>query len=135
MNAAATDHAALLRKLIDVIWNQRRIDRMREVFAEDAVMHYGGRDLVGVDTIREEMIGPFQAAFPDMVRTIDDMVVEGDRGVLRFTASGPHAAAYLGREATGRTLTYEVISLFRLRDGRIAEVWAQSDFATRFAAL
>ena len=135
MSDSTAAHAATLHKLIDVVWNQRALERMPEVFAEDAVMHYAGRDTSGRAAIRDRVIAPFQAAFPDMVRRIDDMVLDGRNAALRFTATGTHAGDFDGRAATGATLSYEVIALFRMEGERIAEVWAHSDFAARFAAL
>ena len=135
MHADTHPHVEILHRLIEEIWNQRRIERMASIFDEAVVMHYAGRDLHGLAALRDELIVPFQAAFPDMVRRIDDLLVDGDRAALRFSASGVHAGTFAGRAASHRRLAFEVIALFRLRGGRIAEVWAHSDFAARFDAL
>jgi len=135
MSTITDTHAATMHKLIDVVWNQRRLDRMAEVFDERVLMHYGGEDLTGIDQIRERLIAPFQAAFPDMQRTIEALVMDGHSVAMRFTASGIHAGDFGGKPATHAMLDYGVIGIFRMHEGRIAEVWAHSDFATRFAAL
>ena len=39
MSTITDTHAATMHKLIDVVWNQRRLDRMAEVFDERVLMH------------------------------------------------------------------------------------------------
>lgn len=55
--------------------------------------------------------------------TIEDMVAEGDRVVVRWTHSGTHVADFLGIPATGRHFTIAGIDIHRLQDGRLAEHW------------
>ena len=134
--SADSANTAMLRKLIDVIWNARALNRLPEVFTEDAAIHYGERELKGYASIREEFIAPFQKAFPDLSHTIEDLFVSGDRGCLRYHGTGTHRGDYEGRPATGGRLAYDGIAICRMgADGRIAEIWSYSDFGPRFAAL
>lgn len=64
------------------------------------------------------------ALFPDYHCRIDELVAEGDRVMMRWTASGTHNADVFGLAPTGRPLEWAGISLFAVKDGRITGHWA-----------
>ena len=68
-----------------------------------------------------------RAAFPDLHVRIEDMLAEGDRVVTRQTFSGTHRGEWLGVPATGRTVSWAVIDIVRLADGRLVDHWAVAD--------
>lgn len=74
-------------------------------------------------------------AFPDLTVTIHDQVAEDDRVVTRKTYRGTHHAGFLGIPATGRTVTFGVIDIIRLWEGRYLEHWAVADMAGLRAQL
>ena len=59
-------------------------------------------------------------AFPDLRYTIDDLVVEGDHVAVCWTATGTQAGEYGTAAATGKPVTWTGMSLFELKDGKIA---------------
>ena len=69
----------------------------------------------------------FLAAFPDLHVTIEDVVAEGDRVVVRTTYTGTHQADLQGIPATGKTVSESAITIFRLANGKIAEGWLVAD--------
>ena len=70
-----------------------------------------------------------RAAFPDLRLTVEEMVAEGDRVSVRFTARGTHQGEFWGAPPTGSRVAWEVISIVRLAGGKIAERWSQSGVA------
>jgi steroid delta-isomerase-like uncharacterized protein len=69
-----------------------------------------------------------RAAFPDLAVRIDDMVAEGDEVVTRQTFTGTHRGEWLGVPGTGRAVSWSVIDIVRLVDGRMTDHWAVADF-------
>lgn len=69
----------------------------------------------------------FFAAFPDAQLTVDDILVEGDRGMMRWTFHGTHQGELMGIPATGRQVTMTGIEVNRVRDGKIVEHWVEMD--------
>jgi predicted ester cyclase len=67
-------------------------------------------------------------AFPDLHHTVDDLIAEGDRVVLRTTARATHRGHFEGVDPTGRFVEFTGLVLYRIRDGRIAESWGEIDF-------
>ncbi len=55
--------------------------------------------------------------------SIDEMIAEGDKVMVRWTFHGKHQGEYLGIPPTGKQVTFSGIYIFRIADGRIAEVW------------
>jgi lactoylglutathione lyase len=55
--------------------------------------------------------------------TIDEMIAEGDRVMVRWTSGGRQVGEFSGLPPTGNQVTYAGINIFRIADGKIAEVW------------
>jgi predicted ester cyclase len=68
-----------------------------------------------------------RAAFPDLRLTVEEMVAEGERVPVRFTARGTHQGEFWGAPPTGIRVAWEAISIVRVAGGKIAERWSQSD--------
>lgn len=45
----------------------------------------------------------------------------------RWTATGTHRGDFMGHPASGRQFSISGISIYRLRDGKIAEGWVNDD--------
>jgi hypothetical protein len=55
--------------------------------------------------------------------TIEDLIAEGDRVVLRDTLSDTHQGESIGIPATGKHAVWSGVWIYRLAVGRIADVW------------
>ena len=63
-------------------------------------------------------------AIPDYKHTILKIVAEGNIVMVYHTTSGTHTGGeLLGKVATGNKLNYDVVDIFRIQDGMIAEHW------------
>jgi predicted ester cyclase len=60
---------------------------------------------------------------------IHDLVENGDRVAIRWTASGQHTGSYFGEKPTGKLVTSYGMHFYRVEGGRIAEDWEVIDFA------
>jgi predicted ester cyclase len=69
------------------------------------------------------------AAFTETSSIIDDMIVDGDTGVLRWSWEATHSGPLesLGIPATGKRVRMQGCSIYRFRDGKIAEQWEYGD--------
>jgi predicted ester cyclase len=63
-----------------------------------------------------------RAAWGDWRMTVDEMIAEGDQVAVCWTFHGAHQGEYFGVPATGRPVTYSGLNIFRIADGRIAEI-------------
>ncbi len=93
--------------------------------------HRGARGLDGIRAAFERLL----TAIPDHRVTVEEVLADGDKVVARHTHYGTQTGPLGPVPATGKAVTIEGIEIFRVRDGRIAEVWALDDNATLFQQL
>ena len=63
----------------------------------------------------------------DSTFVIEDTIAEGDRVVVRLTASATQVGEFMGMPASGKRYEIGEIHIFRLRDGQLVEHWDQLD--------
>jgi predicted ester cyclase len=73
------------------------------------------------------MVGAFRAAFPDLHVKNEDVIVEGDKVVARWTARGTHNGMLMNILPTGRQATLKGIDILRIEGGKIVERWGEFD--------
>jgi len=69
----------------------------------------------------------YGASFPDQRFTVEDLVAEGDKVVVRWTVRGTHQGELMGIAPTGKQVTVTGITIYQLTDGKIAEEIANWD--------
>jgi steroid delta-isomerase-like uncharacterized protein len=100
---------------------------IREVLAPDYVAHApGAPGPLDRETVAQR-IGTFTAAFSKLRGTIEDQIAEGDKVVTRLTWGGTHTGDFFGLAPTGKPVVVSIVSIERIKDGRIAERWVHQD--------
>jgi len=128
---------ALVRRHIDDGFNRGDWNVCQETLADDYTAHYDseGRAQVG----RERYVRActyLRRSFPDVAITVEDLVVEGDRVVLRYTERGTLSGRpFLGIEPTGQAYAKPGATLYRVADARLAESWGVEDTLGWFRQL
>ena len=74
-------------------------------------------------------------AFPDYLEMIEDIMAEGDKVWVRYKGTGTNKGEYGGIPATGKKATYEAVSIYRIADGKIVEMWGVSDMLDFYKQL
>jgi len=75
----------------------------------------------------KEVAAFWHNVFPDAHITINQTVAEGDWVAEYLTYRGTHSAELWGVPPTGRQVVGTVTYIYRIADGRIAEVWGSWD--------
>lgn len=118
------DNKALVRRTFEKL--STVVDDHTSMYGDDWVGHFPG--MPPLDANGHEMYAKvMETAFPDLDRQIEDMVAEGDRVVVRWTAKGTHLGDFNGIPPTGNFATSSGITIFRVAEGRIVEEWSESD--------
>lgn len=113
---AAEANKALVRRLVDELWNRGNAAAIQTFFASDLIevvaQHH--RELVG--------------AFSELEVVIDDVIAEGDKVAARLTISGVHdGKPFAGQPATGASVRYASFRFYRVADSKVVETWAMQD--------
>ena len=69
----------------------------------------------------------FESAFPDHHTTTYDEIVTEDRAVYRWITRGTHQGEMLGLPPTGKSMELRGMTILRIEDGKIHEVWENID--------
>ncbi len=120
---------AVVQRYVDEIQNAHSLDAIDSLFAEDFVDHMasmGRLFLGGMDGLKRGY-ATFLDAFPDLHVTVEDMIAEGDKVVAYKTLSGTHRGTHLEIPPTGKRVQYQIISIYRIKNGKIAEYWGLQD--------
>jgi steroid delta-isomerase-like uncharacterized protein len=125
---SSEDNKAIVRRFYEEVLNEKRLDRADELVAQDYLDH----DAVpgqgpGLEGAKQQRWAMYFAAIPDLHATIDDMVAEGDKVVVRYTAEGTQLGQLPGIPPTGKRFRTSGISVYRLAEGKLAEQWEQAD--------
>lgn len=119
----------LARRDIEEVWNEENVDLVDELYAEDFVHHdpaYPG-EIRGREG-QKEFVRAYTTAFPGEVNiAIEELVAEGDLVSVRWTGHGSHEGEFMGIEPTHEEVEVAGMSLARVEDGKIAEMWSTYD--------
>ncbi len=114
---------AVVRRLYERVWNLGELEVLEEVVSRDFVGHRSDRpDDLGPEALRQSVITLCEA-FPDGKFTIEDMVGEGDRVAVRYTARATHKGHFRELAPTGNEIIVAGLALYRVAEGQIAERW------------
>ena len=118
----------LVRRAFEEVANKGDLAVVDDIIAPDFVRHDlgGGPDLVGPEGVRRLMAAQ-RAAFPDLQLTIEELIVQGDMAVARYTGRGTHQGPFLGVAPTGKQVTWAGVNLYRIAGGKLAETWQLAD--------
>ncbi|NJM86188.1 MAG: SnoaL-like domain-containing protein [Hydrococcus sp. RU_2_2] len=86
----------------------------------------GSNELKGTDAFFEYAI-MMRAAFPDGYHTFKDVIAEGNKVVTCGIYKGTHQGELMGIPPTGKQVTFSVVHIDRVVDGKIVEHWGQGD--------
>ena len=98
-----------------------------ELHVADYVFHGGGGEEIRGLKDYKQSTSEFYSAFPDVHFTIDDMVVEGDKVVARWTMTGTHKGEIGGIPPTNKKITVWGVNIEHIVGGKFIETWERYD--------
>jgi steroid delta-isomerase-like uncharacterized protein len=133
----SNDNVALGRRWFEEVWNQRKGESVLELLAADCVMH--GISETGGDVHGHEgflgLHAKLLSAFPDMQFALDDCFGDGDKIVVRWTATMRHTGPGLGIDATGAQIKLRGMGIARIAGGKVQETWDNWDRMAMFEQI
>lgn len=127
------ENKAVVDRLIEEFFNEKKLDVADEICAPQCAIHD--------PRCPEGMFGPglvkalgalYQVGFPDLRYKVEDTICAGDRVVTRWKARCTHEGELQMSETlvlppTGRALKFGGITICRVADGKITDIWQQID--------
>ncbi|TKV57760.1 ester cyclase [Nakamurella flava] len=102
-------------------WDDGDVDALDDLLAPGFTRRtQGSKTSLSADELKKE-IRATREAFPDLVTTIDEIVLDGDRVAIFWTSTGTHQAELLGIPATRRKVVTYGSNLCTLSDGKLTD--------------
>jgi steroid delta-isomerase-like uncharacterized protein len=121
------ENAALYRRWFEDVVSGGNLELADEVLADNYVLHFPGMpgplDRAG----HKQLVRMFRTAFPDWVETVEDVIAQDDKVVIRVTGTGTHRSTFEGIAPTSRPVKAAGVGIARITGGRIAEAWGFYD--------
>ena len=107
MSDLASRNQGLMRRIYEEMWNGGNPALAVEIFAQPE----------GV----ERFVSQFLPSFPDLQHTVEEMIVDGERVAVRFSAGGTHTGAWMHFAPTGKSIRYTGVTWARIAENKIVE--------------
>jgi predicted ester cyclase len=133
--AGSEDTKALVRRYFEDVVNKGNLDAITDFIAPTYIgRQVGTPEAKGPEDVKHR-VSALRAAFPDLHVTLEDVVVEGDKVATRTTNRGTHRGNLGGMAPTNKQLTWTVIGIQRVENGKFAEGWSISDLGPQLRAV
>jgi steroid delta-isomerase-like uncharacterized protein len=110
----------LIQRVWAQAWNLGEVDALDELHGDGYLRRSGESQPQSLDAFKASILTT-RSAFPDLITTVDEIVLEGDSAAIRWHSTGTHKGALMGVPATNRRVRVSGAT-FALFDGdRIAE--------------
>ncbi|MFZ0928808.1 MAG: ester cyclase [Syntrophobacteraceae bacterium] len=118
---------AWITEATEEVINKQNVDLVDTYYTADFVNHNPNRpDACNLEGYKQ-WLQMLNAAFPTSVTTLDDIIVEGDKVVVRWTAIRTGKGVFFGIDITGKKATNTGMTIMRMVDNKVAEAWWNVD--------
>jgi predicted ester cyclase len=108
---------ALVRRWMEEGFNKRNLKVVDEIFVETFSIN---GVVISRENLKQSMRRRF-TAFPDLHVTIEEIIGEGDKVGIWYTAQGTHRGEFEGISPTGRQVSWFGFDLLRVEGRKIAQ--------------
>lgn len=113
----------IVRRLFDECINGGNLALLPEFVAPDFIGAQGARGPSAFGSV----IAGLRSSFPDIHYTLEDVIAEGDRVVVRWSWVGTHQHQYREHKPTGKRVKSTAIAIFELEDHKLARLSLEMD--------
>jgi len=123
----------LVETLCTTVFQKHDFSKLDEIMRDDYIQH--NEDTPQGKAGFKEFFKQMFRAMPDFTYTTKKIVAEGDIVMMYSTTTATHAGEWLGNPPTGNKLNFDVVDIFRIEDGKIAEHWDVADTLKLFTQV
>ena len=81
------------------------------------------------------LLAVLTTTFPDLKLTIEDILQEGDKVVVRARMTGTQKEAFMGFPSKNRKMDIQVVDIHEFKDGKIIGTWHTEDWISGLRQL
>lgn len=116
-------HRAEIEAVVDTYFdvvNQHDTSLFPLVFHDDYLLVSTAGTFDGLPAVAGVMSAVY-GAMPDIEYTLDEVLVDGDNAIVRYTYTGTHLGDFLGIPPTGHRITCSGLEIDRIEHGKLVE--------------
>jgi len=125
----------IVRKLLAEL-DKGNADIIKELWTPDVSYYFPSNSPEPMS--REEsykFLKMFFDAFPKWYHKIEELIAVDDKVILRVIESTTHEGEFMGIPATGNKIEFGEILIYRIENGKIAEIRAEGDMVSFYQQL
>jgi predicted ester cyclase len=108
------------------LWNNKNSQVIDQITKKDVKLHFPPGQ-AHQPTSLKVWLETAVTAFPDVRFSVQEIIAEGDKVVCRWSYKATNTGPFLESGATNKDVTDQGINMFRIEDGKIAEMWMSGD--------
>jgi steroid delta-isomerase-like uncharacterized protein len=120
------ENKAIVRSFFEEGPSKGNMEAANGLLSSDFSLHTPLPSAPGIQGIND-IVTTCRTAFKHLNVTVEDMIAEGDKVAVRFTARGIHKGCFMDLPPTGKPITMTGVEIFRIKDGKIAELWGEAN--------
>lgn len=122
-HVTAGQNKQAIRNLYETIINERKLDQLNTVISGE----FTSAGLApGVEGYRQTITSLLEG-FPDIRFTIEDLLADGNKVIVRWSWKGTHTGAFRGIPATYKIISNDAIVIYEFKNGKAIRSWLQGD--------
>jgi steroid delta-isomerase-like uncharacterized protein len=131
--SAPEKNKKVVETLCKTVFQKHDFSQLDEIMRDDYIQHNEDtpQGKAGFKKFFEQMF----KAMPDFSYTMKKIIAEGDTVMMYSTTTATHLGEWLGNPPTGNTLNFDVVDIFRIENGKIAEHWDVADTLKLFTQV
>jgi steroid delta-isomerase-like uncharacterized protein len=114
---------AAIRNLYEGILNKGKMELLNQIISEDYTGIRGEKGAAGFS----ETVDSIRTAFPDIKWTVEDLIAEGDKVVVRWSWTGTNTSSFRGFPPSQKQVADIAIAIYQFSGDKIIKAWIQSD--------
>ena len=104
------------------VYNDHNASLWEQAMAPSYVGHVNGQTIPSRE-VGKGFVAALLSAFPDIHYSIDDALQSDDRAAERWSATATHTGILFGLAPTRKKVSMIGMTIFRVQDGQIGELW------------
>jgi len=116
MKTIEQSNVELVGGFIEAFWNQSELNCVDRFLSDDyQELSYESKE--GLKTFAAAIL----EAFPDKRYTVEEIIGQGDKVLVRMTVKGTHQGMFFGTVPTGHSIDVTLYRQYRVENGKITE--------------
>lgn len=125
MTSTLDSNKKLVHTYLEDCWNEGKLEMVPQFLSAHCRFHDPAFPhlVAGIDSMQHH-IKRAREGFPDLKFTVTDTIAEGSEVVVHWNLSGTQKGEFLGMPETNVNAVISGTSIYRIKDGKIEEHWA-----------